>query len=525
MPKNFSSRPVKKDLPKAYYGDEITTYIEECRQSVARARRQDVITGNRPGRYLRPTGTNGKKAQSTTTWQPTRTGSEQEEALRKLESDLTRRELDLIEREIKCAGLQRELDQLRPLSGLYRVVKAMATERKLEALLDVITRETRQILKCDRLNVFVLEPQSQELWTQGVDRQPVRLPLASRSIVSITARSGEVVNIPDAYTDPRFDSSADALLGYHTATILCVPMHNHEGAVIGVFEATNKSGGPFTADDEEWLTALTAVAAGLIEQAQAYAEIEHFVDKTLETLAQTIDKRDPLTAGHSIRVTRYSLLIGNSLGLPRQDMDVLRYAAMMHDYGKIGVPEAILWKNGRLTPQEYGLVQTHARITYELLSNLPFTRRLADVPVVASCHHEKLDGSGYYRGLKGGEIPFLARIITVADVFDALTSVRHYRNRMVITKVSEIMESGREHHFDSDVIAAFSRVPADQIITVMESERGQDVSAEFGPFNLVPWHRLIELCDGAVAEPFEEGLRELFDHIYFAGLPTIQDLD
>ena len=220
-------------------------------------------------------------------------------------------------------------------------------------------------------------------------------------------------------------------------------MRNREGGIIGVFQVLNKLSGPFTSEDEEWLEALTAVASGLIEQAQAYDEIERFVDKTLEVLAQTIDKRDPLTAGHSVRVTNYSMMIGNSMDVIGEDLDILRYSAMMHDYGKIGVPEAVLWKPGRLTPEEYATVQKHASITFDLLSNLPFTKRLQAVPFVASCHHEKLDGTGYYRGLKGEQIPFLSRIIAVADVFDALTSVRHYRNRMPIEKVAEILDAGK----------------------------------------------------------------------------------
>lgn len=458
------------------------------------------------------------------------TGKVREDALRKLESDLSKREISLIEREIKYLSLQQEIDRLRPLSGLYRVVKAMATERKLESLLEVITRETTQMLKCDRCSVFVLDNHRGELWTQiaqGLDgSRTIRMPVSGTSIVSLCARTGRVINIPDAYEDPRFDPEVDKVTGYKTKNILCVPMHNRNGNVIGVFEVMNKGSGIFHDEDEEWLQALAAVAGGLIEQAQQYSEIEHFVDKTLETLAQTIDKRDPLTAGHSIRVTRYSLLIGESMTVSEDEKDVLRYSAMMHDYGKIGVPEAILWKNGRLTPEEYACVQTHAKITYDLLSNLPFTSRLAQVPYVASCHHEKLDGTGYYRGLKGVEIPFLARVITVSDVFDALTSVRHYRNRMSITKVYEIMESGRENHFDPEVVDAFYGLPCDRVLKVMESERGQEVPAELDLFQNISWLRLVELCQGAKPKTNEDGLKEAFFRIYNANLPSdYQELD
>jgi response regulator RpfG family c-di-GMP phosphodiesterase len=446
-----------------------------------------------------------------------------EESLRKLESDLNKRELSLIEQEIKSLSMQEELERLRPLSGLYRVVKAMAKERKLEKILEVITRETQVMLDCDRCSVFVLDIDTGELWTQIaqglVGHRVITISVNSTSIVSECARTAQIINIADAYTDKRFDPEIDRQTGYRTKSVLCVPMRNRNGQVIGVFQALNKIGRTFTHDDEDWLEGLTAVAANLIEQAKAYAEIERFVDKTLEVLAQTIDKRDPLTAGHSIRVTKYSLLLGGALRIAEDDIDVLRYSAMMHDFGKIGVPEAILWKPGRLTPDEYRVVQKHARITYDLLSNLPFSHRLKAVPFVASCHHEKVDGSGYYRGLKGNDIPFLARVIAVADVFDALTSVRHYRNRMPIENVTEIMQTGKNNHFQAECVDAFYRLPCHRVLTIMESERGQEIPPEVECFRSITWQRLVELIMGARPKRDEEGLKETFEQIYNADLP------
>lgn len=470
------------------------------------------------------------KSASATTEAAPQTTAEKEESLRKLEAELNQREVNLIEREIKALRLQEELDRLRPLSGLYRVVKAMARERKLDSLLDVITRETQMMLKCDRCSVFVLDGLAGELWTQVaqglVGHRMIRIPVSGNSIVAECCRTAKIVNIPDAYQDPRFDPEVDRHTGYQTRSVLCVPMLTRGGEIIGVFQVLNKFEGPFTSEDEDWLEGLTAVAAGLIEQAQAYGEIERFVDKTLETLAETIDRRDPLTAGHSIRVTNYSLLVGQAMSVKEDDIDVLRYSAMMHDYGKIGVPEKVLWKDGRLTPDEYAQVQKHASYTYDLLSMLPFTRRLKDVPFVASCHHEKVDGSGYYRGLKGEEIPFLARIIAVADVFDALTSRRHYRNRMPIEKVAEIMNSGRDNHFDAACVEAFFKLPCHRVLTVLEMERRIAVPAEIDMFKNITWSRLVDLISGANPKRGEEDLRETFTRIYNAGLPDdYQSLD
>jgi HD-GYP domain-containing protein (c-di-GMP phosphodiesterase class II) len=519
---NAKAKASTKSTEKTYngqlYGTPVDPYIEEAREYVARSGSQELFIGKTTDH------SKSKKNDNTEEANLLEDVKRRETALKQVEANLNKREVEVLEREIKCYSMQEEIDRLRPLSGLFRVVKAMATEPRLDQLLEIITRETKTMLRCDRCSVFVLDPSLGELWAkvaQGMeDQKVIHVPLSGTSIVGLTARTGQIINIPNAYSDPRFDPEVDNFTGYATRSILCVPMLNRNREVIGVFEVLNKANGPFTHEDQEWLQALSTVASGLIEQARSYAEIESFVDKTLETLAQTIDKRDPLTAGHSVRVTNYSLLLGDALNLGRNDMDILHYAAMMHDYGKIGVPEAILWKNGRLTPEEYAIVQTHAKLTYDLLSNLPFTRRLASVPFIASCHHEKLDGSGYYRGLKGHEIPFLARVISVSDVFDALTSVRHYRNRMAISKVIEIMEAGRDNHFDSDIIDAFYELPCDRVLKVMESERGQSVPVELDLFKDITVTRLVELVNGSKARPHEEELKQLFESIYNAGLPS-----
>lgn len=533
MPKKSTSAKVRK-LPASKteptsndYGDEIGAFIEECRERVVKTNRGPLTTSEmanaRPSTVIKRPAVRKADDDGTDI-----AGREIE--VKKMEAELNKREVALIERELKLLSLQQEVDRLRPLSGLHRVVTAMATERKLESLLEVITRETRDMIGCDRCSVFVLDANRDQLWTkitQGHENNRlVHIPIVANTIASLTARTGEIVNIEDAYGDNRFNPELDKITGYLTLNVLCVPMRNRNGEVIGVFEVLNKKGGSFTELDEESLQGLAAVAAGLIEQAQSYEEIEHFVDKTLETLARTIDKRDPLTAGHSMRVTKYSLLMGEELGVTEKEMDVLRYAALMHDFGKIGVPEAILWKNGRLTAEEYKVVQKHAKITYDLLSNLPFTRRLADVPFVASCHHEKVDGSGYYRGLKGEEIPYLTRIITVADVFDALTSVRHYRNRMEITKVTQILNSGRNQHFDGDVVDAFFNLDSAQVMRVMESERGQDLPRELDLFRSTSWQRMMDVLDGADCNEREAGLKDIFLRVYNAELPLdYQPLD
>ena len=177
----------------------------------------------------------------------------------------------------------------------------------------------------------------------------------------------------------------------------------------------------------------------------------------IQLLAASIDARDSLTAGHSIKVTEYAVGICRQMGKSRDFTEMLRVAALLHDYGKIGVSDSVLKKEGRLTHDEYEEIKTHAIKTKEILEQIKFEGIYAGVPEVAAYHHEKLDGSGYPLGLKGDEIPLGARIIAVADFFEAVTSKRHYREPMRVSDGFALLREQSEIHYDPEVIEAFFR--------------------------------------------------------------------
>jgi Tfp pilus assembly protein PilZ/HD superfamily phosphodiesterase len=184
------------------------------------------------------------------------------------------------------------------------------------------------------------------------------------------------------------------------------------------------------------------------------AKVRQF-NSVLQVLAASIDARDTMTAGHSEKVTEYSVGICNELGLPRDECEIIRVAALLHDYGKIGVPDSILKKEGRLTPEEYTIVQTHAEKTREILARVNFEGMYCKIPEIAGAHHEKVDGSGYPLGLKGAEIPLGARIIAVADYFEAITAKRHYRDPMQLDVALQHLRDGCGSLFDRKVVDAF----------------------------------------------------------------------
>ncbi len=281
------------------------------------------------------------------------------------------------------------------------------------------------------------------------------------------AYTGQIVNIEDAYKDSRFDSSADSKTGFKTRSVLCMPMKNRKDEVIGVFQVLNKEEGVFAKEDEEMLTLLSGQAAAALESAILYEELKKTFVSFIKTLSETIDARDPVTAGHSRRVSGYSVKIGRKLNYSPKKVEVLEYAALVHDLGKIGVREEVLTKPGKLSREEYLHIQSHARKTHRILENIYFQPEYSQIPPAASLHHENIDGSGYPLKKKADEIPEMARIIAVADVFDSLSYKRHYRVPKAFEDVVDLIRKGSGTKFDPRIAGAFLNIKAADILKII----------------------------------------------------------
>ncbi len=221
-------------------------------------------------------------------------------------------------------------------------------------------------------------------------------------------------------------------------------------------------------------------------------QIQKITLQTIATIANTIDAKDEYTRGHSKRVSEYSVAIAKELGIPAKDVRNIRAIALLHDIGKIGVPDAVLNKPGRLTQEEYQLMKQHTIIGAEILKDIEM---LPGIDIGAKYHHERYDGQGYPDGLKGSEIPEIARIIAVADAYDAMTSNRIYRRRLSSEKVLAELESGIGTQFDPKA--------ADALITLLKEGRlqGEDAEPEEemgGTFRILS--RIIERQDELSAE-------------------------
>jgi len=366
-------------------------------------------------------------------------------------------------------GQHLDTERLRTLVALMR---AMSRTRNINSLINLLISETSRILDAERSSIFLYDSQSDELWSfvaEG-ERRQIRFK-ADSGIAGHVFRTGEVLSIEDTSRDDRFNPTVDMKTGFVTRNLLTVPVINPSGKVIGVFQVVNRIKGAFSAGDISFLEAIASEAAVTIENVTLLESRKKMFDSFIGALVESIESRDPYTAGHSTRVMDYSMEIASRLELDSKTIVAIRYAALLHDYGKIGVPDSVLKKEGKLTPDEHCVIQTHVEHTRKILESIEFEEDLKMVPTFASQHHERLSGSGYPDGLAGDSITIGGRIIAVADVFEALTSRRHYRDPMPDTMAIGILMSSIGSDFGRKPVLALreylvetGRLTSDQIL-------------------------------------------------------------
>lgn len=237
--------------------------------------------------------------------------------------------------------------------------------------------------------------------------------------------------------------------------LICCPiLCNGECYGILAVDMTTEAKKDLTQRDMNLLMTVTPAIGISLHNADLFEARVGRLSSILQVMAASIDARDNLTAGHSERVTQFALGICDELDLPHRYREMIRVASLLHDYGKIGIPDAILKKPGWLTPEEHDVVKSHSAKTREILEQMNFEGIYRLVPDIAGSHHERVDGTGYPNGLKGKEIPLGAKIIAVADFFEAITSRRHYRDPMPLDVAIVLLQEKIGTHFEKKVVNA-----------------------------------------------------------------------
>jgi response regulator RpfG family c-di-GMP phosphodiesterase len=315
------------------------------------------------------------------------------------------------------------------LDLLYEVGKKVGSVTQLSRLLDRVTQMTQRTLNASASSVLLLDGQGRDLvfevaWGQA-GKQLRQATISTRSgIAGWVARHGKPLIVNDVRQDERFNRGIDAVTGFVTRSVICAPLVVHR-KIIGVIEVLNKlDGSDFNEQDLEVLAAVASTNAMAIENTRLHQMIMEAYKGTIKALAAAIDAKDPYTCGHSQRVMEYALLGGKELSFSEDELEVLEYAGILHDIGKIGIADSILSKPEALSPEEWHIMHKHPQIGAHMLEGIPFLEKARELILH---HHERYDGKGYPDGLKGEEIPIGARLLAVADAFDTMVTERSYR--------------------------------------------------------------------------------------------------
>ncbi len=343
------------------------------------------------------------------------------------------------------------------LSTLVRFSYEISRETRLKPLLTLLATEISRIINADRSSVFIYDKDTHELWSivaQGLYGRELRFP-ADKGIVGYVLQTGQLINIEDAYQDFRFNPDSDKNNNYFTKTVLAMPLKDRQGNVLGIFQVLNKIGGRFDREDEGLLQLIGLLASAAIENAQLYETLHksHYeMILRLAKAAQFRDKED--LEGHLRRMSKYSAYIAEALGMTSKEVEMIKEISPLHDIGKIAIPDKILLKDDKLTEEEFESMKEHTLYGAKILAN-PNNKLLEMAYNVAYSHHEKFDGTGYPCGLTGDKIPLEARIVALADAFDALTSKRTYKKAWSLEETVIYIQERSAKQFDPIVVDAF----------------------------------------------------------------------
>jgi putative nucleotidyltransferase with HDIG domain len=232
-------------------------------------------------------------------------------------------------------------------------------------------------------------------------------------------------------------------------SIMVVPMLQYSQAIGTVAVVRSNDKPRYTPADLQLLTVFSSHIASSLQNAQLYTRMKTLNWEVIRSYARAVEAKDIYTRGHSERVATYAQSLGQSLGLSTQELDILYMAGVLHDIGKIGIPDSILNKPGVLTPPEYDVMKSHPQVGRDILSQVTSFKEI--LPIVYH-HHERIDGKGYPDGLSGSEIPFLARVVCVVDSYEAMTSDRAYRKALPAETVRTILEKGAGTQWQEDLV-------------------------------------------------------------------------
>ena len=344
----------------------------------------------------------------------------------------------------------------RDLAALYKIGNVINAQESLGGLLAVLMDTVLEVIHAERGFLLLADAETGEVGPRVVRVRPgsgadADLPV-SQPVVRECMEQDVAILCPDLKAEERF-CDGDVMMLDHIRSVLCAPLATGDRVAGAVYLDTASGASAFSEHDLDLLTAIARQAGVALHRAQLIEELERLFVRMVETLVATVEAKDIYTYGHSARVSKLARQMAERLGFTAEEQEQIKVAGLLHDIGKIGIPESILTKPGKLTDDEWQYVRSHPQIGESIIRQLG-SERMAEIERIIRHHHEKLDGSGYPDGLEGDAIPAGARLLGVADAYDAMTSNRPYRAPMSSEAATEELRRHAGTQFDADAVEA-----------------------------------------------------------------------
>ncbi|MGH9308563.1 MAG: HD domain-containing phosphohydrolase [Vicinamibacterales bacterium] len=348
----------------------------------------------------------------------------------------------------------------RHLSTVHQVSEVLASARDMQALSDATLAAILDVTGGDRAALVLRRadagPGGMEVAASKGRSPSLERFRVSSTLVSDVIDKGVSTFALDAVNDERFNEG-QSVIGQHVRSVMCVPLRT-TGEILGALYVDSLSApGKFNEADLELLAAVGNHAGVALHRVRLMGDLERLLIDAIRAIAATIDAKDGYTHRHSERVAALARRVAGELGLSADEQQTVQLAALLHDVGKIAVPDSILNKPGRLTAAEFEEMKKHPAHGARILANIQSPSVTAVLPGVRS-HHERWDGSGYPEGLRGGDIPLLGRLLGIADFFDAVTSTRAYRSAMTNEEAIALIKAASGSHFDPAIVDTVVRL-------------------------------------------------------------------
>jgi HD-GYP domain-containing protein (c-di-GMP phosphodiesterase class II) len=369
-----------------------------------------------------------------------------------LMAELQRRDLETAH----LKQLNQKLDRtVFELSILHEIGKTINSTLEINKIVSIILEMARQTVNANRATLVLYHPETREIklqltYSSHEAEHSKELNLTDRRAIQWVTLNKQPLFLEDVQKSALFQQ----YLGNteKLGSLMTVPFKRKNQILGAIVLSTQGNQNRFAAEDLFFITTLANQAAIAIENAQLYEEQQDYFTDTIRALIAAVEAKDTYTYGHSSRVTRYSLMIADKMEIDPLEKRHLEYLALLHDVGKIGIDEKILRKNSKLNQEEWDIIRNHSTIGSSIIKPIKF---LPTGEKVIRHHHEKFNGGGYPDGLKGEAIPLFSRIIAVADSFDAMTSLRPYRETMVADEAIQELRRCSGEQFDPALVDLF----------------------------------------------------------------------